>query len=74
MTTRLLWTVDPGMTHATRSGLCLLIRHLDGQFSRMMLQGRSSGVNFALPIDLAVNVVPNLIIYGNASGKGVKGQ
>ena len=38
-----------------------------------VLQGRSSGVNFALPIDLALKVVPNLIVYGNASGKGVKG-
>ncbi|DBA90113.1 TPA: hypothetical protein ACH3X1_003429 [Trebouxia sp. C0004] len=35
--------------------------------------GRSSGVNFALPIDLVMTVVPNLIVYGNAAGKGVKG-
>ncbi|DBB06031.1 TPA: Protease Do-like 5, chloroplastic [Trebouxia sp. C0006] len=35
--------------------------------------GRSSGVNFALPIDLVMTVVPNLIVYGTASGKGVKG-
>lgn len=36
--------------------------------------GRSSGVNFALPIDLAMRIVPNLIAYGTASGKGVKGE
>ncbi|DBA78532.1 TPA: hypothetical protein ACH3X2_007852 [Trebouxia sp. C0005] len=35
--------------------------------------GRSSGVNFALPIDLVMTVVPNLILYGTAAGKGVKG-
>lgn len=29
-------------------------------------------MNFALPIDLAMKVVPNLIVYGNAAGKGVK--
>ena len=33
--------------------------------------GRSSGVNFALPIDLIRKTVPNLIMYGNAAGKGV---
>lgn len=34
-------------------------------------QGRSSGVNFALPSDMLLRVVPNLILYGNAMGKGV---
>ena len=34
--------------------------------------GRSSGVNFALPVDLVRTIVPNLIVYGNASGKGVR--
>lgn len=33
------------------------------------LQGRGSGVNFALPVDLLRTNVPNLIVYGNASGK-----
>ncbi len=28
------------------------------------VQGRSSGVNFALPIDLALSIVPNLIVSG----------
>lgn len=35
------------------------------------LQGRGSGVNFALPADLVRTVVPNLIVYGTASGRGV---
>ena len=34
--------------------------------------GRGSGVNFALPVDLVMTIVPNLIITGNASGKGVR--
>lgn len=33
--------------------------------------GRSSGVNFALPSDLVRKIVPNLIVYGTASGKGL---
>lgn len=33
--------------------------------------GRGSGVNFALPADLVVDIVPKLIVYGNASGKGM---
>ncbi|KAG1670359.1 hypothetical protein FOA52_000119 [Chlamydomonas sp. UWO 241] len=31
--------------------------------------GRGSGVNFALPADLLADVVPKLIVYGNAMGK-----
>ncbi|KAK9806912.1 hypothetical protein WJX72_007234 [[Myrmecia] bisecta] len=31
--------------------------------------GRSSGVNFALPVDMVRKVVPNLIVYGNSSSK-----
>lgn len=34
--------------------------------------GRGSGVNFALPVDLMMQIVPNLIITGSASGKGVR--
>ncbi len=37
----------------------------------LCLQGRGSGVNFALPADLVVDIVPKLIVYGNASGKGM---
>lgn len=33
--------------------------------------GRGSGVNFALPSDLLLEVVPSLIVYGNAMGKQV---
>ncbi|CAL8462843.1 g2377 [Coccomyxa elongata] len=33
--------------------------------------GRGSGVNFALPSDLVLDIVPKLIVYGNASGKGL---
>ena len=33
--------------------------------------GRGSGVNFALPADLVIDIVPKLIVYGNASGKGI---
>ena len=33
--------------------------------------GRGSGVNFALPADLVFDIVPKLIVYGNASGKGM---
>lgn len=33
--------------------------------------GKGSGVNFALPSDLLLEVVPNLIKFGNASGKKV---
>jgi S1-C subfamily serine protease len=29
-------------------------------------QGRSSGVNFALPVDLLRDAVPKLIVYGSA--------
>jgi hypothetical protein len=36
------------------------------------LQGRGSGVNFALPADLVREIVPNLIVYGTAAGKGVR--
>lgn len=32
-------------------------------------QGRGSGVNFALPADMLAQIVPNLIVYGNALGK-----
>ena len=35
------------------------------------LQGRSSGINFALPIDKVLDVAPKLIVYGNAMGKRV---
>lgn len=35
-------------------------------------QGRGSGVNFALPADMVRDIVPKLIIYGTASGKGVR--
>ena len=31
--------------------------------------GKGSGVNFALPSNLLLDIVPNLIKYGNASGK-----
>jgi S1-C subfamily serine protease len=31
--------------------------------------GKGSGVNFALPSDLLLSIVPNLIEFGNASGK-----
>ena len=34
-------------------------------------QGRGSGVNFALPADLVVDIVPKLIVFKNASGKGL---
>lgn len=37
------------------------------------LQGRGSGVGFALPSDLLREVCPNLIIYGSASARGVRG-
>ncbi|CAK0784896.1 hypothetical protein CVIRNUC_008101 [Coccomyxa viridis] len=33
--------------------------------------GRGSGVNFALPADLVTDIVPKLIVYGSASGKGL---
>jgi S1-C subfamily serine protease len=33
--------------------------------------GKGSGVNFALPSDLLLSIVPNLIEFGNASGKRV---
>lgn len=36
-----------------------------------MNQGRGSGVNFALPADLVVDVVPKLIVFNSASGKGL---
>lgn len=36
------------------------------------VQGRSSGVNFAISSDTVRRVVPNLIVYGTASGKGVR--
>lgn len=35
------------------------------------VQGRGSGVNFALPADLVLDIVPKLIVYGNPSGKGL---
>ena len=35
------------------------------------VQGRGSGVNFALPVDMLMDIVPKLIVYGNASGKRV---
>jgi S1-C subfamily serine protease len=34
--------------------------------------GRGGGVNFALPSELLVETVPNLIVYGNASARGVR--
>lgn len=37
-----------------------------------LLQGRGSGVNFALPADLLRTTVPNLIVTGNAAGRGVR--
>jgi len=33
--------------------------------------GRGAGTNFALPVDSLRVSVPNLIVYGNAAGKGV---
>lgn len=33
--------------------------------------GRGSGVNFALPIDMVLTVVPRLIVYGQAGDKRV---
>ena len=33
--------------------------------------GRGSGINFALPADSLLDIVPKLIVYGNASGKRV---
>jgi S1-C subfamily serine protease len=36
-----------------------------------VMQGRGSGVNFALPSDLVLEIVPNLIVYGNPTGKGM---
>jgi hypothetical protein len=36
------------------------------------MQGRGSGVNFALPADLLLTTVPNLIVYGTAAGRGVR--
>ena len=33
--------------------------------------GRGSGVNFSLPADLLRDIVPKLIVYGNASGMRV---
>ena len=33
--------------------------------------GRGSGINFALPSDALMDIVPKLIVYGNASGKRV---
>ena len=38
-----------------------------------MKQGRGSGVGFALPSAMLVEVVPNLIVYGSAAGRGVRG-
>ncbi|KIZ06997.1 hypothetical protein MNEG_0960 [Monoraphidium neglectum] len=35
--------------------------------------GRGSGVSFALPTEMLREVVPNLIVYGSASGRGVRG-
>ncbi len=35
------------------------------------LQGRGSGVNFALPADLVLDIVPKLIVYGNPTGRGL---
>lgn len=35
--------------------------------------GRGSGVAFALPSDMLLEVVPNLIIYGSAAARGVRG-
>lgn len=34
--------------------------------------GRGSGVNFALPVDLVMQIVPNLIMTGSASGNGLR--
>ena len=36
-------------------------------------EGRGSGVGFALPSDTLLEVVPNLIIYGSAAARGVRG-
>lgn len=35
--------------------------------------GRGSGVGFALPSEMLVEVCPNLIIYGSAAARGVRG-
>ncbi len=31
--------------------------------------GRGSGVNFALPSDTLIDVIPKLIVYGKAMGR-----
>ena len=36
-------------------------------------QGRGSGVGFALPSDMLLEAVPNLIVYGSAAARGVRG-
>lgn len=36
-------------------------------------QGRGSGVSFALPTEVLLEAVPNLIVYGSSSGRGVRG-
>ena len=33
--------------------------------------GRGSGVNFALPVDMVRQIVPRLIVYGQAGEKRV---
>lgn len=33
--------------------------------------GRSSGVNFALPVDMVATVVPKLIVFGQAADKRI---
>lgn len=40
-------------------------------FSSNKSMGRGSGVNFAIAVDTLINIVPRLIVYGNASGRGV---
>lgn len=40
-------------------------------YSSNKSMGRGSGVNFAIAVDTLLRVVPRLIVYGNASGKGV---
>lgn len=39
--------------------------------SVLFLQGRNSGINFALPVSLLRDVVLKLIVYGNPMGKRV---
>ena len=37
----------------------------------MGMQGRGNGIGFAIPSDLLRQAIPNMIVVGNASGKGL---